>query len=227
MKLYGSLTSPYVRKLRVLLREKGVACEFVQADAWAADSPVPRLNPLGKVPVLERDDGSALYDSPVILEYIDSLKPPALLAPAGETAGTPSLARGPRLNPVGEDRWAMLRLQALADGLLDATVTRLLESRRTPAQQSPENIKRQEEKIARGLAFADSLPKGEAYLLQNRFTVADLCLGVALEYIDFRYPHDWRGKHPRLALWLAGISTRPAFAETIPPGMERAPQSPH
>ena len=209
MKLYGSLTSPYVRKLRVLLREKGVPCEFVQADAWAADSPVPRLNPLGKVPVLERNDGSALYDSPVIIEYLDSLKAPALLASAGE------------------ERWAMLRLQALADGILDATVTRLLESRRPSAQQSPENIKRQEEKIARALAFADSLPKGEAYLMQNRFTVADLCLGVALEYIDFRYPHDWRGKHPRLALWLAGISTRPAFAETIPPGMERAPQSPH
>ena len=209
MKLYGSLTSPYVRKLRILLREKGVACEFVQADAWAADSPVPRLNPLGKVPVLERDDGSALYDSPVIIEYLDSLKAPALLAPAGE------------------ERWAMLRLQALADGILDATVTRLLESRRPPPQQSPENIKRQEEKIARALAFADGIPKGETYLMQNRFSIADLCLGVALEYVDFRYPHDWRGKHPRLALWLAGIGTRPAFAETIPPGMERAPQSPH
>ena len=209
MKLYGSLTSPYVRKLRILLREKGVACEFVQADAWAADSPVPRLNPLGKVPVLERDNGSALYDSPVILEYLDSLKAPALLAPAGE------------------ERWTMLRLQALADGILDATVTRLLESRRPGPQQSPENIKRQEEKIARALAYASSMPRGEAYLMQNRFTVADLCLGVALEYVDFRYPHDWRGKHPRLALWLAGIGTRPAFAETVPPGMERAPQSPH
>jgi len=209
MKLYGSLTSPYVRKLRILLREKGVACEFVQADAWAADSPVPRLNPLGKVPVLERDNSSALYDSPVILEYLDSLKPPALLASAGE------------------ERWAMLRLQALADGILDATVTRLLESRRPEPQRSPENIKRQEEKIARALAFADSMPKGEAYLMQNRFTVADLCLGVALEYVDFRYPHDWHGKHPRLALWLAGIGTRPAFAETLPPGMERAAQSPH
>src|SRR3989344_569776 len=165
MKLYGSLTSPYVRKLRILLREKGISCEFVQADAWAADSPVPRLNPLGKVPVLERDDGSALYDSPVILEYIDSLKPPALLAPAGETASAPSLARGPRLDPIGEERWAMLRVQALADGILDATVTRLLESRRPPAQQSPENIKRQEEKIARGLTFADGMMKGEAYLM--------------------------------------------------------------
>ena len=241
MKLHGSLTSPYVRKCRILIKEKTLTCELIQADAWAADSPVPRLNPLGKVPVLERNDGSALYDSPVILEYLDSLKAPALLAPTGETADAPTQisgrtseasrasdsAHGPRLNPVGEDRWAMLRLQALADGILDATVTRLLESRRPQPQQSPENIKRQEEKIARALAYADSVPKGGAYLMQNRFTVADLCLGVALEYVDFRYPHDWRGRHPRLALWLAGISTRPAFAETIPPGMERAPQSPH
>jgi glutathione S-transferase len=221
MKLYGSLTSPYVRKCRILIREKALTCGFVQADAWAADSPVPRLNPLGKVPVLERADGAALYDSPVILEYLDSLKAPALTAPAGE------------------DRWTMLRLEALADGILDATVTRLLESRRPLPQQSPENIKRQEEKIARALAYADSLPQGGAYLMQNRFadgtearaagqgrpvrgfTLADLCLGVALEYVDFRYPHDWRAGHPRLARWLEGISKRPSFIETVPPGMEK------
>lgn len=203
MKLYGSLTSPYVRKCRILIREKALACEFVQADAWAADSPVPRLNPLGKVPVLERDNGAALYDSPVLMEYLDSLKAPALFAPAGE------------------ERWAMLRLQALADGILDATVTRLLESRRPQPQQSPENIKRQEEKIARALAYADSVPEGGAYLMQNRFSIADLCLGVALEYVDFRYPHDWRAGHPRLARWLEGISQRPSFIETVPPGMEK------
>lgn len=203
MKLYGSLTSPYVRKCRILIREKALACEFVQADAWAADSPVPRLNPLGKVPVLERADGAALYDSPVLMEYLDSLTAPALTAPAGE------------------DRWAMLRLEALADGILDATVTRLLESRRPLPQQSPENIKRQEEKIARALTYADSLPQGGAYLMQNRFSIADLCLGVALEYVDFRYPHAWRAGHPRLARWLGGISQRPSFIETVPPGMEK------
>lgn len=120
----------------------------------------------------------------------------------------------------------MLRLQALADGILDAAVTRLLESRRPGAQQSPENIRRQEEKIARALAFADGMPRGETYLMQDRFTAADLCLGVALEYVDFRYPHAWRGTHPRLALWLAGIGARPAFAETVPPGMERTAPSP-
>src|SRR3990170_2078262 len=104
MKLYGSLTSPYVRKARVLIREKNLACEFVVADAWAADSPIPALNPLGKVPVLVLDNGKTLFDSPVIVEYLDSLKTPPLLATSGET------------------RWQMLCWTALADGMLDAVV---------------------------------------------------------------------------------------------------------
>jgi glutathione S-transferase len=124
MKLYGSLTSPYVRKCRVLIKEKALACEFVAGDVGAADSPVAALNPLGKVPVLERDDGSPLFDSPVVLEYLDSLKLPALLATSGE------------------ERWQMLRWQALADGIMDATVTRLLETRRPPEQQSARDIQR-------------------------------------------------------------------------------------
>ncbi len=202
MKLYGSFTSPYVRKCRVLIKEKALACEFVAADAGGAGSPVPALNPLGKVPVLERDDGSSLFDSPVIFEYLDSLKPPALFAASGE------------------ERWQMLRWQALADGILDATVTRLLETRRPAEQQSTDGIRRQEEKVARALAFAEQHASG-AYLMQNKFTAADLCLGVALEYVDFRYTHDWRAKHPKLARWLAGISSRPSFLETVPPGMEK------
>ncbi len=202
MKLYGSLTSPYVRKCRVLIKEKVLPCEFVVADAGGAGSPVPTLNPLGKVPVLARDDGSTLFDSPVILEYLDSLKPPALLA-----AG-------------GEERWQMLRWQALADGILDATVTRLLETRRPPEQQSARDIQKQEEKVARALAFAEERA-ANVYLMQNKFTAADLCLGVALEYVDFRYPHDWRAHHPKLARWLAAISQRPSFTETVPPGMEK------
>jgi len=202
MKLYGSLTSPYVRKCRVLIKEKALACEFVQADAGGPGSPVPALNPLGKVPVLERDDGSALFDSPVILEYLDSLKPPVLLAASGE------------------ERWQMLRWQALADGILDATVTRLLEKRRPAEQQATEGIRRQEEKVARALTFAEQ-HAGGAYLMQDKFTAADLCLGVALEYVDFRYAHDWRAQHPKLARWLAGISVRASFTETVPPGMEK------
>lgn len=203
MRLYGSLTSPYVRKCRVLIAEKALACEFVVADAAAADSPVPALNPLGKVPVLARDDGSPLFDSPVILEYLDSLKPPALFAADGE------------------ERWRMLWFQALSDGILDATVMRLLETRRPAAQQSAENIKRQEEKIARALAFAEAQIGDSATLMMNRFTAADLCLGVALEYVDFRYARDWRAQHPKLVRWLATVSQRPSFIATAPPGMEK------
>ena len=203
MKLYGSLTSPYVRKARILIREKNLPCEFVVADAWVADSPVPALNPLGKVPVLVLDNGDALFDSPVIVEYLDALKAPALLPASGET------------------RWSVLRWEALADGMLDAVVTRLLESRRPEAQQSTDNLRRQEEKIARSLDYiAQRLGHG-TWLVADRFTLADLVVAVALEYTDFRYPHDWRSRHPRLGQWLAGVSARPSFIETRPPGMEK------
>lgn len=203
MKLYGSLTSPYVRKARVLIREKNLACEFVVADAWAADSPIPALNPLGKVPVLALDNGELLFDSPVIVEYLDSLQAPALLPASGEA------------------RWEMLRWEALGDGILDAAVIRFLESRRPAAQQSAETIKRQEEKIARSLDYTERHLGNGPWLMSDHFTVADLAIGIALEYTDFRYPHDWRSRHQRLASWLAGIAARPSFIETLPPGMEK------
>lgn len=203
MKLYGSLTSPYVRKARILIREKNLACEFVVADAWAADSPIPALNPLGKVPVLALDNGEVLFDSPVIVEYLDSLKAPALLPASGEA------------------RWAMLRWEALADGILDAAVIRFLELRRPVAQQSAETMKRQEEKIARSLDYTERHLGNGPWLMSDRFTIADLAMAVALEYTDFRYPHDWRSRHQRLASWHSGIGARPSFIETLPPGMEK------
>ena len=203
MKLYGSLTSPYVRKIRILIREKNLACEFVVADAWAADSPIPALNPLGKVPALALDNGDVLFDSPVIVEYLDSLKAPALLPVSGAA------------------RWETLRWQALADGMLDATVSRLLELRRPAEQQSAENVRRQEDKIARSIEYTEQRLSRESWLRENRFTLADLVMAVALEYIDFRYPHNWRGRHARLAQWLAGVSARPSLIETRPPGMEK------
>lgn len=203
MKLYGSLTSPYVRKARVLLREKNLSCEFIVADAWAADSPIPPLNPLGKVPVLVLDNGEALFDSPVIIEYLDSLKAPALLPASGEA------------------RWHALRWEALADGIQDAVATRFLEMRRPAPQQSAENIQRQEGKIARALEYAERHLGNGPWLMSDHFTLADLAVAVALEYTDFRYPHDWRSRHPRLGAWHAGIGARPAFVETLPPGMEQ------
>ncbi len=209
MKLYGSLTSPYVRKVRILLREKGLACNFIVSDPWDATSVIPKLNPLGKVPALEREDGSTLFDSPVIIEYVDSLKGEDFLPPSGES------------------RWKVLRWQALGDGILDATVARLLETRRPEELQSSAVVSHQESKIARALEFIDKADKGEYYLVDDRFTLADLTIGVALEYVDFRYPHNWRERFPCVALRLASLSTRPSFAETVPPGMERAVDAPH
>ncbi len=208
MKLYGSLTSPYVRKARILLMEKGIPCELVLADPWAPDSIVPSLNPLGKIPVLELDSGEILFDSPVVVEYLDTLR--------GE----------PLIPPSGRPRWDVLRWHALAQGMLDATVARLLETRRSLGQRSAENIARQEAKIARALEYADRAFQGQAYLNGGAFSLADLALGVALRYIDFRYPHPWRDRHPRLGRWLAGITARSSFVETEPPGMERTVDAP-
>lgn len=199
MKIYGSLTSPYVRKTRALIAEKQLACEFIVVDPHAPDSTVPRYNPLGLVPVIERDDGSTLFDSPVITEYLDSLKPPALIPPAGEA------------------RWQALRWAALADGILEQTVGRTMELRRPLAQQSADANARREQKIARALEFAEQhLPPG-SFLVENRLTIADIALTVALEYIDLRYAHDWRRGFPRLAAWHAHLATRPAFVATRPP----------
>lgn len=208
MKLIGSLTSPYVRKVRVLLKEKAIACDFVVENPHEATTRVPQYNPLGKVPALALDDGKTLYDSVILVEYLDSLKAPALI-------------------PDGAARWDVQRWHMLAHGLVDAVVARLLESRRPDAQRSPEAIARQEQKIARALTAADETEKGPAYLVQDRFSLADIALGVALEYIDFRYPHDWRSRYPRLAQWLVGMSARASFAETLPPGMEPPSQARH
>lgn len=199
MKLFGSLTSPYVRKVRVLIAEKQIACDFIVADPHAADSPVPKYNPLGLVPVLVRDDGSVLFDSPVIVEYLDQLKAPAFI-PAS-----------------GEPRWEVLRWAALADGILDQCTARTMELRRPRPHQSADVNKRRELKIARALEFAEENISGGAYLATGRLTLADIALATALEYIDFRYPHDWRSPNPQLATWHEGMGARPAFVATQPP----------
>lgn len=209
MKLYGSLTSPFVRKARVLIIEKNLSCDFVVADPMEAGGAVRTRNPLWQVPVLERDDGEALFDSPVIVEYLDGLKPPAMIPPSGES------------------RWRVLRWQALADGVQEAVVARFLETRRPIVQQSSDQMSFQESRVVSALAFASSRLDGEQFLLEKRLTLADIALAVALEYIDFRYPHDWRSQHPRLAFWLAGISARDSFTATVPPGMERPPRVPN
>ena len=202
MQLIGSPTSPYVRKVRVYLKETGTRCDFVPVDAWKPDAAFLAMAPLGKVPVLERDDGSALFDSLLVLEYLDHALPEAK-----------------RLLPrEGEARWQVLSEHALAQGLIDATVTRLLDLRRPEPLRSATVREHEEARIARTLDSLEQSVAGRQWLCLDRLTLADVALGVALQYIDFRYAHGWRGKRPALAAWAAGMLRRPSFTETLPPG---------
>jgi len=159
---------------------------------------VARLNPLGKVPALVRDDDEVLFDSPMIMEYLDSLK------------------GAPLIPPPGESRWQAQRWHALAQGMMDATVARLMETRRVSERQEPSVIRKQEGKVAAALSFAEQrIPDGE-FLVGDVLTVADIALGAALGYLDLRYVHEWRGVYPRLARWFERFGRRPSFIETAP-----------
>lgn len=201
LKLIASLTSPYARKVRIALAEKKIECELVEASPWTPDSIVPVHNPLGKVPVLLLDDGTAVYDSRVIAEYLDTMSPVARLIPE------PS-----------RQRIAVRRWEALADGICDAAVAIVLERQRPARQQSKDWLARYGGKVERGLEEMardlDERPwcNGEGY------TLADIATGCALFYLDLRHPGiDWRGRHPNLARLAEKLGKRPAFADTVPP----------
>jgi glutathione S-transferase len=205
MKLIGSTTSPYVRKVRVYLVETGLPCQFVQVDAWQPSAELLAVAPIGKVPVLERDDGSVLFESALVIEYLESLLRPER-----------------RLVPVaGEARWTTLRWHALAHGTIDATATRILELRRPEALRMKERLAHEEARIARAVAAFETGVAGRAHLVGDKLTLADLTLASAMQYVDFRYPHDWRSAAPRLAQWCRGMHDRPSFVATQPPGFVR------
>jgi glutathione S-transferase len=195
MKLYGSLTSPFARKVRIALAEKAIACDFVRENPRSLDSNAQRTSPLGKVPVLELDDAGALYDSPVILEYLDSLAP------------------GPLIPTASPERWTALRLQALADGLLESIIRVWLEERRPEAERRLDFLAWENRRIERALDALATEPKVGPYFTTS-FSVADISVGVALDYLDLRIPQDWRGRLPELADWLAPIARRPSFLAT-------------
>jgi glutathione S-transferase len=200
MKLYGSPTSPYVRKVRVLIAEKKVHCEFVPEDPWPAESPITTRNPLGKVPALEIGPGNYLFDSVLVVHYLDRVDGKSL---------TPADAAG---------YWQTQWWQSLGNGIIDAVVARVLESRRPPEKQMPELRSREEARVHRAIAAAEARLIGSRYLGGSQITLADLIMGVALQYTDFRYPHDWRASCPRLAAWHARIASRKSFQSTLPPG---------
>lgn len=200
MKLIGSLTSPYVRKVRILLAEKQIPHEFVVDTPWAADTQVGQHNPLGKVPVLLLPGERALYDSRVIVDYLDRRFPEQRLIPLGDEAH------------IAVKRW-----EALADGISDAAAAALLESRRPANEQSPSWILRQKEKILHGIdALAREIGDHRYYMVEQ-YTLADIAAGCALGYVSFRHPEiRWQDSQPRLALYYAALAERPSFQATLP-----------
>ena len=202
MKLIGSLTSPYVRKVRIVLAEKKIEYEFELDSPWTADTKVPNLNPLGKIPVLVLDDSTVLFDSRVIVEYLDSAAPNNKLTPASN-----------------RDRAEVKRWGAVADGICDAAALVFLEKKRPPEKQSEEWITRQESKIILGLEYISDQLGENAWCTSNHFSLADIGVGCALGYLALRFPEiDWSEKHPNLARLYAKLMQRQSFIDTVPQG---------
>jgi glutathione S-transferase len=168
---------------------------------------VPDANPLGKVPVLVLEDDSTLFDSRVIVEFLDSVSPISRLIPSNN-----------------REKIEVKRWEALADGVLDAAVMVVLERRRPSKQRSEPTIKRQMDKIERGLAVMSRDLGDKSWCTGNAFTLADIACGVALGYLDFRHgSYDWRVLHPNLAKLAAKLAERPSFGDSVP---REAPPAP-
>jgi glutathione S-transferase len=204
MILRFSPSSPFVRKVRIAAALLGLDSEITieRADTTDPNDSLRKINPLGKIPVLIVEDGSAVYDSRVILDYLD------------ERAGGGKIV--PRQGP---QRVAALRLQALADGILDASILTVYESRfRKPEMHEAKWLDLQAGKVLRALAVLEAAPPalGAGQALPD---VGQIALACALGYRDFRFGGGWRSEHPRLVAWLDSFAARvPAFAATKPAG---------
>jgi len=201
MKLLGSLASPYTRKVRVVLAEKKIECEFEKADVNPSDNPVNAHNPLGKVPTLILDDGTALFDSRVIVEFLDSVSPIARLIPEDN-----------------RERVAVRRWEALADGALDAGLLVRYESLRPKKEQSEAWAGKQTGKLERGLAMLSAELGDRSWCHADRYTLADIALGCCLGWVDFRKPGgvSWRGRFGNLERHYDRLMERPSFADSVP-----------
>ncbi|WP_174873821.1 glutathione S-transferase [Vogesella oryzae] len=202
MKLIASLTSPYARKVRIVLAEKKIDCPLQVDIPWETTSTVADFNPLGKVPVLIMDDGSTLYDSRVIVEYLENSSPVSRLLPQDS-----------KRMLIETRRW-----EALADGICDAAACIVVEKRRPADKQSQEWIDRQQGKVDRGLQALSSMLGERQWCNGEAYSLADIATGCALGFLDFRFPQlDWRSPYPNLAALEERLAARPTFAETVPP----------
>ena len=203
MKLIGSSSSPYVRKVRIVMAEKKLDYQYVTDNVWAADSRIGQSNPLGKVPCLIMEGAEALFDSRVIVEYLDTLSPVGKLIPT-----------------VGRERAEVKTWEALADGVLDAAILARLEATwdgRAKGQRSQVWIDRQLEKVASSLkAMAKGLGD-KPFCSGIHLSLADIAVGCALGYLEFRFPQVlWRTDHPHLARLQDKLMQRQSFIDTLP-----------
>jgi len=209
MKLIGSLTSPYVRKVRIVMSEKKLDYQLVLEDVWASDA-IMKINPLGKVPclVMEGQDSitGAVFDSRVICEYVDTLSPVGRMIPER-----------------GRERTEVRTWEALADGILDAGILVRNEQTwpgRTAEQRSAAWVDRQLSKVNAGLlAMAQGLGE-KPWCSGNHYSLADVAVGCALAWFEFRFPAlEWRHSHPNLARHLDKLAQRQSFIDTAPPAV--------
>ena len=202
LRLIAALTSPFVRKVRIVMAEKRIECQLELTDVWSPTSTIRESNPLAKVPCLIMEDGAALYDSRVIVEYLDTLTPIAKLIPAN-----------------GRERAEVGTWEALADGMSDAAIlVRPEKTQRSPEQQSDKWIARQMDKVHAGLAAMSTNLADKPWCNGQSYSLADIATGCALGYLDFRFPEiDWRSQHQNLARLYEKLSARQSFIDTAPP----------
>ena len=201
MKLLGSLASPYTRKVRIVLAEKRIECELDLVDVQPVENPVNAHNPLGKIPTLLLDDGTALYDSRVIVEFLDAVSPISRLIPDDT-----------------RPRAAVRRWEALADGVLDAGLLVRYESLRDKKEQGKAWIDKQLARMHRGMKQMEADFGERAWCHGDRYSLADIALGSCLGWLEFRKPGgvDWHKEYPGLAKHYQKLMERPAFADSAP-----------
>jgi glutathione S-transferase len=195
MQLIGTNSSPYTRKVRVVAAEKQIALHYVIDSPLSTESRVPSMNPLGKVPVLLRADGTVMVDSPLIAEYLDDQ------------------SLGNRLLPtLGAERDAVRQVEALADGILDAAVLIRVEGLRPEAQRSAAWVSRQKSKMTAAAGYLNRQLTQRAFAVGNVFTLADIACAVMLSYLQFRFPDErWDEQFPQLANHWRAMEQRPSF----------------
>lgn len=202
MKLLFSHASPYARKVRVVMAEKKIDAQLVEVDVWSADTNIGQYNPLGKVPCLVMEDGGAVFDSRVIVEYLDTLTPVSRMIPQGS-----------------RERLEVRCWEALADGLMDAALlVRQEQTQRAPHERSERAIARQHGKIDAALQAMSKALGERTWCSNNHYSLADVAVGCSLAYLDFRFPEvAWRERHANLSAFQDKLSKRQSFIDTAPP----------